>query len=319
MPSPACVSISPVLEALNGFLREPPTESVRVFHGRGGCYPGLEWCVVDAFAPVLLVSLFDCPPPLLLAELTRRLEKLPFSDAYYKLAIQHRYLPDAPYDWVIGGASSDGQAARGNQRFLLRYTRQNVGFFLDMEPGRQWLEQRSSGARVLNLFSYTCAFSVVAQVAGAQGVVNVDMSKSALTVGRENHRLNGLPTDAIEFMPLDILKSWSRIRKRGPYDVIVVDPPSFQKGSFVARRDYGKVVRRLPELAAGNADILACLNAPELLPHFLIDCFATHAPDFRFVERLAAAEAFPDVDSARRLKLLHFSRAAQVDVEPYHT
>lgn len=298
--------LTPILEALDRFFQAPSADSVRLFHGRGGCYSGLDWCAVDAFAPVLLMTLFEPPPERALEQIRQHVQALLAESAYSKLVVQHRYLARAPYDWLIGAPVAEGYAARGNERFHLRYTRQNVGFFLDMEPGRCWLEQRSRGARVLNLFSYTCAFSVVAQAAGARKVVNVDMSKGALTVGRENHRLNGLSTEAIEFLPLDILKSWSRIRKRGPYDVVIVDPPSFQKGSFIAQRDYLKVIRRLPELVAEDADVLACLNAPELDPQFLVDLVADHAPGLSFIARLPAAAAFPDSEPSRQLKLLHF-------------
>ena len=65
-------------------------------------------------------------------------------------------------------------------------------------------------------------------------------------------------------MPYDILKSWSRIKKRSPYDIIIIDPPSFQKGSFAATKDYEKIIKNLMILANENCVVLSCLNAPEL-------------------------------------------------------
>lgn len=300
------LDLSPVLTAVQRFLHDPSAEAVRLFHGRGGCFPGLQWCVIDAFAPTILITLFSSPAEGVLAQIEGDISRFLPSKMFDRLAIQHRYLPGAPYTWPAGESLLSSFAYRRGTRFHLRYDRQNVGFFLDMEPGRRWLEQRACDARILNLFSYTCAFSVVAQVAGACKVVNVDMSKSALTLGRDNHRINDLATDTIQFMPLDILKSWSRIKKPGPYDVVIIDPPTFQKGSFVAERDYIKIVRRLPDLVVAGGEVLACLNAPELDEQFLLDLFREHARDFRLVQRLPLLQVFDDIDPQRQLKLLHF-------------
>lgn len=302
----AVPDLAPVFTAVDRFLLQPSADATRVFHGRGGCYAGLHWCSIDAFAPTLLVTVYAPPPEAVLAELEAYIASWLPCAMFDRLAVQHRYLSDASYTWVVGEPLTDSFARRGSCRFGIRYSRQNVGFFLDMEPGRQWLEQRARNASVLNLFSYTCAFSVVAQAAGALKIVNVDMSKAALAVGRENHRLNDFATDTVRFMPLDILKSWSRIKKPGPYDIVIIDPPSFQKGSFIAQRDYVKVIRRLPELIASGGDVLACLNAPELSDQYLLDLFAEYAPGCRFVQRLPLSSVFCDTDPQRQLKLLHF-------------
>lgn len=298
--------LTPVFSAVEQFLQQPSADAARLFHGRGGCYPGLQWCTIDAFTPTLLVTVFAPPQEHALAEIQAHIARFLPCRMFDRLAVQHRHLPDAPYEWVVGMPLAESFAQRGENLFRLRYSRQNVGFFLDMEPGRQWLEQRAQGANILNLFSYTCAFSVVAQAAGARKVVNVDMSKAALSQGRENHRTNGLPTDCVRFMPLDVLKSWSRIRKPGPYDIVIIDPPTFQKGSFVAERDYVKVIRRLPELMSPGGDVLACLNAPELDEQFLLDLFAENARNCQFVQRLPSSPVFCDINPQRQLKLMHF-------------
>ena len=281
-------------------------DSVRLLHGRGRCYPGLEFVTLDYFAPVLLVTLFDEPPEGWLQALARQVQsRVPSPVA--SLLVQHRYRPGAPSETLLGQAPTTLYARRGPLRFALNpLAQQNIGFFLDMEPGRQWLEQWAPGRRVLNLFAYTCAFSVVAVAAGADRVVNVDMSKRALAQGRDNHHLNGLDKVRSQFLPEQILKSWSRIKKRGPYDIVIFDPPSYQPGSFVASRDYAKLVRRLPELLPAGGEVLACLNAPELAPDFLQSLFAEHCPPARLQARLPPSPDFPDVEPERQLKLLHY-------------
>ena len=156
---------------------------------------------------------------------------------------------------------------------------------------------------MLNLFAYTCAFSVVALQAGAQQVVNVDMSHGAIGIGQQNHQLNGI-TSGATFLPHDIFSSWGKISRSGPYGLVIVDPPSYQKGSFVATKDYARLMRRLPDLLAPGGHALLCLNAPELGLAFLQDQMQELAPDLRFVERVANPPVFADVDPQRALKVL---------------
>jgi 23S rRNA (cytosine1962-C5)-methyltransferase len=199
-------------------------------------------------------------------------------------------------------------AKRNQLQFHLSLAKQqNIGFFLDIEPARQWLEQNAAGRRVLNLFAYTCSFSVAAVVAGAEKVVNVDMSSTALNQGRANHMLNGLDNSRSQYLAEDILKSWSRIRKAGPYDLVILDPPSFQKGSFDSVKDYVKLVRRLPELMPSGGLVLSCLNNPDLQSDFLIDTFNAVCPNARLLNQLSPHPDFPDSEPERRLKMLVFS------------
>ncbi len=137
-------------------------------------------------------------------------------------------------------------------------------------------------------------------------MVNVDMSAGVLKTGQANHQLNKLDSRASRFMKLDILKSWGRIKKAGPYDCLVIDPPSLQRGSFSALNDYRKVLRRIPELMPEGGKVLACLNAPELDSNFLIDTMAEACSACSFVERLANSADFPERDSERALKVMLF-------------
>lgn len=279
-------------------------DSFRVFHGRGQTFPGLEFVTVDFFQPVILVTLFAEPPENWLENLLIKSRTL-FDENKTALLVQRRYLAGAPSELCFGVLPEQSGARRGNLQFSLHLAQQqNSGFFLDMEPGRRWLEQHARGKRILNLFAYSCAFSVVAVAANAEHVVNVDMSSAALNLGRINHQRNGLGKTRSEFLAENILKSWGRIKKRGPYDLVIIDPPSYQKGSFIAEKDYAKVVRRLPELMPGGGMVLACLNAPELSESFLQQVFSEHCPDIEFIERLQPHADFPDVDPQQQLKLL---------------
>ena len=100
-----------------------------------------------------------------------------------------------------------------------------------MAEGRRWVRAQAAGQQVLNLFAYTSAFSVAALQGGAKQVVNVDMSAGAIALGQLNHALNGLQAGA-RFLAHDIFKTWGKITRSGPYHLIIVDPPSFQKAAL---------------------------------------------------------------------------------------
>lgn len=96
----------------------------------------------------------------------------------------------------------------------------------------------------------------------------------------------------------------------GPYDLVIIDPPTFQKGSFLLTKDYQRVLRRLPELLAAHGTVLACSNDPATGPDFLIDGVMREAPGLEFEQRLANPPEFPDADVTCGLKVLVFKQAA---------
>lgn len=289
-----------------------PAEARRLFHGRGRQWPGLEQVTVDWLQDVLLVALFRDPGAESLAGLKQMLLQLAASPAWQAssarhLLLQHRYLADSPSEYLLGEAIERGEVEEDGLRFLLDYGRkQNTGLFLDMRYGRRWVREQSAGLRVLNLFAYTCGFSVAAIAGGAVRVVNLDMSRPALSRGRDNHRLNGHDLARVSFLGHDLFNSWGRLRREGPFELIIVDPPSFQKGSFILSRDYARIMRRLPELLAPGGRVLACCNDPAINSAFLLAEMAREAPQLCFVERLDNPPEFADSEPEAALKALLF-------------
>jgi len=299
-----------------------PTDTQRIFHGRGGRYPGCEQWTLDAYPPVWVLTSF-----------------LPAGDeteaqlASIGAALAQRWealAPGQPLNWVFqcrnealrtqgrtetrlmaGSVPDPHVVTEQGARFKVHVLRgQNHGLFLDMAEGRRWVRDYAAahsadryGLKVLNLFAYTCAFSVVALQAGARQVVNVDMSHGAMAIGQQNHQLNGITTGA-SFLAHDIFSSWGKITRSGPYDLLIVDPPSYQKGSFVATKDYTRLLRRLPDLLAPGGQALLCLNAPELDTTFLHTALSEAAPGLHITHRLPNPAAFADVSPERALKVM---------------
>ena len=134
------------------------------------------------------------------------------------------------------------------------------------------------------------------------------MSHGALAIGQQNHQLNGLASGA-GFWAHDIFTTWGKITRSGPYDLMIVDPPSYQKGSFVATKDYARLIRRLPDLLQPGGHALLCLNAPELGTAFLQDQVQELAPGLAFVQRVQNPPVFADVSEERALKVLVYRAA----------
>ena len=299
-----------------------PTDARRIFHGRGGLFPGCEQWTLDAYPPVFVLTSFlpadegtDAQLAAIGAALAKRWEQVAPGQALHWVfqcrneALRTQGRTDTR---VVSGSLPDPHVVtEQGARFRVHVASgQNHGLFLDMAAGRRWVRDyvaaRSAdryGLKVLNLFAYSCAFSVVALQAGARQVVNVDMSRGALAIGQQNHQLNGIATGA-SFLPHDVFSTWGKITRSGPYGLVIVDPPSYQKGSFVATKDYARLMRRLPDLVAPGGHALLCLNAPELGMAFLQDQMDEFAPELAFVERLANPPAFADADSERGLKVL---------------
>jgi 23S rRNA (cytosine1962-C5)-methyltransferase len=296
---------------LNAIATMPlPEDAQRLFHGRGGLYPGCEHWALDAFPPVWVLTSFQPVTEEELAvvhqALAERWQQLS-PDQALNWVFQCRHASQTETRLMAGSVPEPHVVSEDGARYRVHVLKgQNHGLFLDMAEGRRWvraLVQARARLKVLNLFAYTCAFSVVAMQAGARHVVNVDMSQGAMTVGQQNHQFNGVLAGA-SFLVHDIFKTWGKITRGGPYDLIIVDPPSYQKGSFVATQDYAKLMRRLPDLLAPDGFALLCLNAPELDVAFLQDHMQALAPDLVFKERVANPAVFADVSPERALKVL---------------
>ena len=286
-------------------LSELGGESHRLLHGRGRLFEGLEHVVIDWFAPVLLVTFYaekEMNPSLV----QRLIEFAQDNTAVTAIVVQDRHLPKGPKRTVYGELPSRVLASESGLNYHLSLVHnQNHGFFLDMKPGRDWIREKAQDRRVLNLFAYTCSLSVAAIAGGAASVVNLDMAGGALATGRRNHQLNFEQKlcQRASYLPHDLFRSWGRLVRGAPYDLIVIDPPSNQGKSFRAETHYPKILRRLPELLTADSQILACLNAPHLDETFLTSLFE----DYRNLGRLPCAPGFTDHTPAAALKCFHFS------------
>ncbi|MEA2749150.1 MAG: rRNA (cytosine1962-C5)-methyltransferase [Myxococcales bacterium] len=146
----------------------------------------------------------------------------------------------------------------------------STGIFLDQRPNRRLVRELGKGAHVLNLFSYTCAFSVAAALGGATRTVSVDASVLALERGRANFEGAGIalggtgPSAAHSFVAEDAFAWLARAATKSErFDLVIVDPPSYsstKKRRFVAESDYDDLVALAAKVLAPHGKLVASCN-----------------------------------------------------------
>ena len=123
---------------------------------------------------------------------------------------------------------------------------QKTGFYFDLREARRILRRYASGRRVLNLFSYTGAFSCVALASGASSVLNVDSSLPALKVAEKNLHLNGFESN-FENRQGDGFTVLRELEKSGEkFDLVILDPPKLidsQRSLMRGCRGYQDLAR----------------------------------------------------------------------------
>ena len=150
-------------------------------------------------------------------------------------------------------------AREGDARFECRLNDGvQTGLFLDHRETRWAIRPHARDVEVLNLFAYTCAFSVHAALAGARRVTSVDVSQRALSWGRRNMNHSGLDADRHRWFTDDALGHVRRKRRR--YGLVILDPPVFGHGRrpFSLRRDLGPLLEgSLEQLETGGVLVVS--------------------------------------------------------------
>ena len=278
----------------------------RLFHGRGHAYEGFEFINIDWLSPVILITLYKSAEDAWLSELVDLL--IANVDFFQSIQVQHRYEKGGPIECLCGEPVSEAIVSEQGLKFHIQLGKsQNTGLFLDMVNGRDWVRQHAKDKAVLNLFSYTCAFSVAAMAGGASRVVNIDNNRSVLNKGRDNHKLNLTDFRDVRFEKLDIFKSYNRIKKYGPYDLLICDPPTFQAGSVDIERDYRKIITRIPQWMNPGSEIMLCLNSPDLTDVFIHNVVEEFCPQCQFVKEIKPPLVFKEAMKGKGLKVLLFS------------
>ncbi|HGK3117902.1 TPA: class I SAM-dependent rRNA methyltransferase [Streptococcus pneumoniae] len=141
-----------------------------------------------------------------------------------------------------------------------------TGIFLDQHEVRGSLvDGLAMGKSLLNMFSYTAAFSVAAAMGGASQTTSVDLAKRSRELSQAHFQANELSTDEHRFIVMDVFEYFKYAKRKDlTYDVIVLDPPSFarnKKQTFSVAKDYHKLISQSLEILNPGGIIIASTNA----------------------------------------------------------
>ena len=265
-----------------GNTGERATTAFRLIHEAGDALPGL---AVDVYGDHLVAQLYEDEHGTWDDRARReavldRLDALGFDGVYLKVRPkQANTLVDtrrdelAPKSAVRGVSVPEAGADGGDLAVLEEGVPYGVrlgdglstGLFLDQRTNRRRVREAAKGKSVLNLFAYTCAFSVAAAVGGAARTVSVDAAGVALDRGRDNLiRVGATDEGAHELVAVDAFQWLAQAAKRKErFDLVVLDPPSYsstKNARFVGRSDYDALAALAMAVMAPGAVLLACSN-----------------------------------------------------------
>ncbi len=278
MPKILTGLLKTAIERRAPLIADAGTTIYRLVHGKDDGLPGL---TLDRFGDALVVGLYEdaaqggAAPDL--RSLAGGMVELTGARSVY---IKHRpkeagrvaedQLADlAPPKPVYGPDLSELVAHEEGLAYLIRPgAGLSVGLFSDMRETRARVRVWAAGKRVLNSFAYTCAFGVAALAGGAERVLNLDLSKSALEWGKANYQANGCAIDDHDFVYGDVFDWLARLAKRGDrFDLVILDPPGFSRTKtrrFSAEHDYGELAALAAKVTQTDGLLLACCNVAEL-------------------------------------------------------
>ena len=190
----------------------------------------------------------------------------------------------------------------GHIRFLVDLRAgHKTGFYLDQRDNRRIIPEFAKGAQVLNCFAYTGGFGIFASAAGAEEVIHIDASSSALEIARKNAELNSLDMTKITFSETDVFQSLRRFRDSAKsFDLIILDPPKFAESQSQldrACRGYKDINLLAFKLLKPGGILMtfSCsgLMMPELFQKIVADAALDAGCEAHIIRRLSQAEDHP--------------------------
>jgi 23S rRNA (cytosine1962-C5)-methyltransferase len=247
------------------------TTAYRLFHGAAD---GLEGLTVDVYGEWLVASLYTPERGAREERWLDALAELGFRGVYLKHRPkqanelrEHERRARAPERAVRGGdAPEEFEILESGVPYQVRPgDGLSTGIFLDQRDNRARLARLAQGKRVLNLFSYTCAFGLAAARGGALATVNIDVAIPVLERGKLNYHRAGVDLAGHRFLARDVLESLPKLARRGErFEIVALDPPSYAsvKGRrrFNVEQDYAHLTELALSVLAPDGTLLACTN-----------------------------------------------------------
>lgn len=255
------------LDQRQAFFADDTTTAFRLFNGEGDGFGGV---TVDYYADYLVISWYN--------ETIYHFQKL-IVDSWLEVfpnvkgvVEKIRFKSELKESrWLAGEKPQEPLIVLENGVSYAVYLDEGymTGIFLDQKEVRGRLtEGLAAGQKVLNMFSYTGAFSVAAAYGGALETTSVDLAQRSLPKTQEQFEVNGLSLEQQKIIVMDTFDYFRyALRKHLSYNLIILDPPSFarnKKKTFSVAKDYGRLIEDSVEILSEEGMIIASTNAANL-------------------------------------------------------
>lgn len=243
----------------SGFNKEL-TNAYRLINGEGDGLPGL---IVDVYDKVIVIQIstqgIDRIRSFIVDYLVQNLQPQAIYEKSLLPARKEEGLE--PYEGLLFGQIPEKLIVKENGLlFQVQIEKsQKTGFFLDHREMRKWMGTLSEGRKVLNAFSYSGGFSVYALSGGAARVDSVDISQEAMSLAKENVKINGFSEEVNGFYVADVFQFLRE--KELNYELVILDPPAFakrQKDVVQACRGYKDINRLAMKKMPSQSYLLTC-------------------------------------------------------------
>jgi len=254
-----------------GLGRAADTDAFRLVNEAGDALPGI---AIDVYGDHLVVSLYGDEAVAEREAILDAIHELGFAGIYLKVRPkQANVIGDGRNENIAPSVPVRGTAAPKElevRELGLPYLARlgdglSTGIFLDQRENRRRVRELSAGKRVLNLFAYTCPFTIAAAAGGASRTVSVDAARAALERGERGLEHAALAGAHHAFVVDDVV-TWLEAtkRKRDRFDLVILDPPSYStvgKTRFsTSGGDYRPLAARAMSVVAEGGYLLACSN-----------------------------------------------------------
>ena len=243
------------------------TTAYRLFNQDGDYFGGM---TVDRYGQFVLFSWYNAFVYQLRDQITAAFRQIypEFLGAYEKIRFKgpdyesaHLYGEEAPEHFIV--------TENGVSYSVFLNDGLMTGIFLDQRQVRNSLiNGLVAGKRVLNLFSYTAAFSVAAAMGGALETTSVDLAKRSKELSLAHFQANHLDVAQHRLVVMDVFDYFKYAKRHQlTFDVLIIDPPSFarnKKATFSVMKDYHKLISQGLEILAENGLIIASTNASNM-------------------------------------------------------
>ena len=219
----------------------------RMVHAEGDGLPGL---VIDRFGDTLTVQIGTAGMEKQITAITMALDAvLKPKTVILRADAPSRALEGLDsYVKAVKGTGSRIAVEENGARYIADLeSGQKTGWYYDQRENRAFIAALAKGKSVLDGYSYTGGFGILAAKAGAKEVVCLDSSAPALAIAEESARANSVTIKAVK---ADVFEELERLKAAGEtFDIVLADPPPFVK----SKKDLepgAKAYRKLARLAA---------------------------------------------------------------------